>query len=125
LGEAPVSLERVAGDLFDVEVTFELGSAATVGLDVRGQKIEYAVKDGQLNALGKSAALPPENGTIRLRILVDRTSVEVFANGGRVQMASCFLPAADNKTLAVYASGGSARATTLKVWELKSAWREE
>lgn len=125
LGEKPRSLEQAAGDLFDIDATFEPGSAAKIGVDVRGHKIEYAVKEAQLTALGKSAALAPEDGVIRLRILVDRTSLEVFANGGRVQMAGCFLPAADNTALAVYADGGSARLTSLKVWELKSVWQRQ
>lgn len=78
--------------------------------------------DKRLTALGRSAPLEPANGRIRLRILVDRTSQEVFANDGLVSMASCFLPTADGKPLAIYAVGGKAKITSMNVWELKSAW---
>jgi len=62
------------------------------------------------------------DGKLQLRILVDRTSVELFANGGHVHMASCFLPDPDNKTLAVHATGNGARAAEIDVWPLRSIW---
>jgi sucrose-6-phosphate hydrolase SacC (GH32 family) len=34
---------------------------------------------------------PGQRGRIRLRILVDRSSVEVFGNDGEIIMPSCFL----------------------------------
>ena len=122
LRHAPTVLQEDAGELLDIEATLEVGRAAAVGLEIRGQKVEYRVADQQLTALGQSAPLSAVDGRVQLRILVDRTSVEVFANQGRVQMASCFLPPADNRTLAVYATGGEAKAKRLDVWTLRSAW---
>jgi sucrose-6-phosphate hydrolase SacC (GH32 family) len=87
--------------------------------------VEYSSGEKVLKALGKDAPLDLVEGRIHLRILVDRASVEVFANRGRVQMASCFLPAAENKTLAAYSAGGAARAVELDVRELRSIWRAE
>ncbi|NUQ66322.1 MAG: glycoside hydrolase family 32 protein [Pirellulales bacterium] len=125
LGQAPKPLEGIAGDRFDIEATFDLAKAETVGLEIRGQKIEYSAADKQLRALDKAAPLDAVSGKIRLRILVDRTSIEVFANGGRVQMAGCYLPESDNKGLAAYATGGHAAAVALDVWELRSIWKEK
>ena len=39
-----------------------------------------------------SAQLGLRGGRFKLRILLDRTSVEVFGNGGEVLIPSCFLP---------------------------------
>ncbi|MEN6496146.1 MAG: glycoside hydrolase family 32 protein [Thermoguttaceae bacterium] len=115
-------LEHVSAELLDIEAELELGDAKQVGFELRGHKVEYSVADKRLTALGRSAPLEPVNGRIRLRILVDRTSQEVFADDGRVSMASCFLPASDGKPLAIYAVGGKAKITSMNVWELKSAW---
>ena len=112
----------LSGPLLDVEASFDPGQAQAVGIAVCGHQVEYSSADRQLTALGKSAPLRPIDGRIQLRILVDRTSIEVFANRGRVQMASCFLPDADHRGLAVYASGGHAIATQVDAWELRSAW---
>jgi hypothetical protein len=41
LGSTPVALDGVEGELFDIEAVLELGEAETVGIDVRGHRIEY------------------------------------------------------------------------------------
>ena len=115
-------LQDVSGDLFDIEADIEIGNAERVGLEIRGHRVEYLAKEQQLSALGSQAPLPLTNNRLKLRILVDRTSIEVFANNGRVCMASCCLPKPENKQLSIFAEGGTAKALSLKVWELKSIW---
>ena len=122
LGGAPVAIEGVSGELFEIEAVFELGTAATVGVDVRGHRVEYSVAARELSALGRKAPLAAANGRVELRLLVDRTSVEVFAGAGRVQMAGCYLPDDDQRGVAVFATGGAATAVSIAVWELKSIW---
>ena len=122
--DVPVSgampLTGVDGELFDVTADIDVGDAAEVGLVVRGEPVTYAVKDQKLTALG-TAPLPIVDGHLSLRLLVDRTSIETFADGGRVSLTSCFLPRADG--LSVFAHGGTARVRSLVVTELRSAWR--
>jgi len=91
-------------------------------LTVRGEPIRYDARAGTLTALGRTAPLKPENGRVKLRVLVDRTSVEVFAADGRLVMCSCFVPDPSDLTLALTAEGGPARIPSLKVHALKSAW---
>jgi sucrose-6-phosphate hydrolase SacC (GH32 family) len=119
-GENP--LATLSGDLFDTEAEIEPGEAKEFGFTVRGTKVIYSVADKKLSCLGKSADLAPVNQRIRLRLLVDRTSLELFANEGRVVFSSCFLPRPDERALAFFAVGGPAKLTSLHVHELKSAW---
>ena len=77
---------------------------------------------GELSALGKRAAVALEGGRLRLQALIDRTSLEVFAQNGLVSMSSCFLPEAADWNLEFYARGGPARLVALEVHELASAW---
>ena len=53
-------------------------------------------------------------------ILVDRTSVEAFANEGEVSLSVCFLLTDDR--FAVIADGGAARVRSLRVIELGPGW---
>lgn len=122
LPDSNSALQLASGELFDIETEIEVGDAARIVLDIRGHQVEYLAKERQLAALGSKAPLPLTDGQIKLRILIDRTSVEVFANDGRVCMASCFLPDPQNLRIRIYADGGTARARTLTVWELKSIW---
>jgi len=113
-------LASVEGELFDIEAEFEAGTARTFGLDIRGERLAYSTTERKLNALG-SAPLELKDGVLRLRVLVDRTSLETFARDGQVTLSSCFLPPADNKRLRVFTDGGSAKVRSLRVTELKPA----
>lgn len=119
-------LKGISGELFDIRAEVELGEATEFGFDIRGEKVRYHVAEKQLSCLGKSAPLlrlHDRNGNrIKLQILVDRTSLEVFGNEGRVSMTSCFLPELENTNLGIYASGGEVKILYLNVYELRSAW---
>jgi sucrose-6-phosphate hydrolase SacC (GH32 family) len=61
------------------------------------------------------------DGVLRLRLLVDRTSIETFADDGRVALSGCFLPPANNKSLEVFSERGAVTIRSLRVTELKPA----
>jgi len=111
------------GELWDIEAEIEPGDARAVGLRVRGQEIVYDAKAGTLTCLGKSAPLELADGRFSLRVLVDRTSIEIFANGGLVTLCSCFLPDLGDLSLEAFARGGRARLAGLTRYALKSIWR--
>jgi len=113
-------LAGISGDLFDIQVAFEAGRGARLSVRVHGQAITCA--GGTLSCLGRSAAVPPVEGKVALRILVDRTSLEVFANHGAVSMSLCFLPKERDAKPELRAEGGDIRIESLNVWRLRSAW---
>jgi fructan beta-fructosidase len=115
-------LTGMSGELFDIRADIEIGDAAEVGITVRGQTITYDVKGGKLTAIG-DAPLSLDDGHLRLRVLVDRTSIETFADGGRVSLTSCFLPDEKERGLSLFARGGTARVRSLVVDEVKPAWK--
>jgi fructan beta-fructosidase len=111
------------GELWDIEAELEPRSAKAVGLRVRGVEIVYDGGAKTLACLGKTAPLEPADGRIVLRVLVDRTSIEIFAGGGLVTMCSCFLPDLADRSLGAFARGGEARIAVLRLHELESAWK--
>lgn len=112
-----------SSDLWDVQAEFEVGQASEVGLRIRGEAVSYSARDGKLRCLGREAPLKPERGRIKIRALVDRTSLEAFGNGGRVSLTSCFLPKQRDRGIEVFANGGRARLVNLTAHPLRSAWR--
>lgn len=60
-------------------------------------------------------------GTVTLRIFLDRASVEVFGNDGECVVTSLIFPEADRSGLEVYALGGVARLVSLDVYHLHPA----
>jgi sucrose-6-phosphate hydrolase SacC (GH32 family) len=81
------------------------------------------VAEQQLACHGCSTLLKPLDGRIRLQILVDRTSVEIFGQDGQVALAVGAIPDADDLSLAIWCTGGQIGIGSLEVYELCSAWR--
>jgi len=115
-------LDGVPGELLDIRIEFDPGAAEEVGFVLRGEKVRYSVADREVSCLGKTAPLAPVDGAVRLRVLLDRTSIEVFGGDGLISMPTCFLPDLANTEASIYATGGEARIASLEVHELRSAW---
>ncbi|MBN8247874.1 MAG: glycoside hydrolase family 32 protein [Verrucomicrobia bacterium] len=142
----PPGTHRVAGDLgdlLDLELEFLPGSARTVSLEVRGQTFRWDAASATATAFGKSIPSPPVaasagrrsefpppwgpdlkpwDGSVRWRLLVDRTSLELFVNGGLATASFCFLPEGP-PALSLTVEGGDLAHARLVRRTLKSAWR--
>jgi fructan beta-fructosidase len=117
-------LAEVKGELFDISAEVRPGVAEAVTFTLRGVPVVYDVKKGEVSCRGKAAPLKlRKDGTVRLRILVDRGSVEVFGNGGQTALSVGVLLSPDDRSLALSARGGEAAVTALEVNLLKSAWK--
>ncbi len=120
-GENP--LADVQGELFDIDAEISAGSSSEFKFDIRGHSIIYVVGDGELFFKGASARLPLVDGKIKLRILVDRTSIEIFGNGGRIAVSSLVFINPENKDLGFYSSAGSAELARIRISSLMSSWK--
>jgi fructan beta-fructosidase len=66
---------------------------------------------------------PGANGSVNLRVFLDRSSVEVLAGSGLVSISDRVFPDASSLGLSAYTKGGTVKAPMLFVHKLKSAWR--
>jgi fructan beta-fructosidase len=117
-------LKNIPGELFDIKLQMEIGGAREFGIKCKGEAVSYSLEKGTLTCLGREAKVDAENGRLTLRILVDRTSMEVFANDGKISMSSCFLPGPANSGLELLFAGGNPKILSMTVCELKSIWPE-
>ena len=118
-------LSSLAGDLWDIEAEIDPGQSSEVGFKIRGRTVSYAGKPKEKRLNNGESSVPvalPASGRLKLRILVDRTSVEVFANDGEYVMPNCFVPKVEDRSLALYAVGGRARVVSLRIHRLQSIW---
>ena len=72
--------------LHDISFQFEIGSAKRFGLIINNIQITYEINEQKLYCQQRFAPLKPVKGTIEFRILVDRTTLEIFVNDGKVYM---------------------------------------
>lgn len=142
LGENPLLLP-VQSQSYEILVEFQPGSATEVGLRVlkNGEQqttIGYHSKSASLFVdrtksgivdyhpafPGKhSGPLQPDSrGNIRLRVLVDRCSVEVFGNDGETVITDLVFPDEDSRKLELYAIGGDATLVSFEAYNLKPTW---
>jgi fructan beta-fructosidase len=119
-------LADLRGDLWDIEATFTrstIEGAARVRLDLLGAEVEYDFAKQTVRCQEITAPLAPEGDSIRLRILVDRGSVEVFAGDGQVAISKGFMPSSAESPLSIQAIEGEVVAKKLDVHSLRSIWK--
>lgn len=136
-------LADLRGDCLELDLTFAPGDAARVVLAVRRSpggeeetRLVYdcatarlrvdrarATRDPESDTLSPEAPCPPTAvGTVRLRVFLDRSVLEVFANE-RVCIGERIYPSRpDSLGLALSAEGGRADLLALDCWEMGSIW---
>ena len=87
---------------------FALATWAPLSLCGTAQDLNRWKEDGQT----------AKEGTYHLDIFVDKCSVEVFVNGGRIAMTNLVFPTAPYNNIKVWAEGGKAEVSKAKVYSL-------
>jgi sucrose-6-phosphate hydrolase SacC (GH32 family) len=124
LGRNNNLLADFTGGAIDLEADIEPRSVSEIILKLRGVTIQYV--PGLLRCMDQTAPVTLIDGRLKLRVLVDRTSVEVFANDGATSISACYLPTEGNAEKLkpqVYAERGEARIVSLRVHKLHSVWQ--
>ena len=142
-GTTRLTNPRAKGDTVEIVAKFRARNAENFGLRVRtgnGQRTEigYDVDRGGIYVdrttsgdVSFSPSFPSvefapvelKNGYITLRVLVDRSSVEVFEGRGRVTITDQIFPDRDSQGIQLFSQGGRAQLKDLTVWKLRSTWK--
>jgi fructan beta-fructosidase len=119
------ALSGIEGDLFDLRAQFTVGNAGEVRFVIRGEPVVYDAAKQELVCLDRRNPLPPVNGKVRLQLLVDRTSLEVFGNDGLLYMPTAAKFTPDDRSLALTVTNSVVRFDSLEVNELRSIWPQK
>ena len=119
-GQNPLS--AFSGQLFDVSAEFELAGAKQFGFKLRDTAVTYDVAARTLSVLGGSAPLPPIGNRIKIRVLLDRASLETYGNDGEVSFTDNFIPVPGHEGLEVFSVGGPVKIISLEVHKLRGSW---
>ncbi|MCI3983821.1 GH32 C-terminal domain-containing protein [Bacillus vallismortis] len=138
-------LAGLSGDAYELHAEFQVtpGSAAEFGFKVRTgknqfTKVGYDRKNAKLfvdrsksgnvtfhptfNTGKQTAPLKPVNGRVKMRIFVDRSSVEVFGNDGQQVITDIILPDRSSNGLELYAANGGVKVKSLAAYPLQKVW---
>ena len=116
-------LAKLKGELVELRAEFEPGESSELAFSIRGATILYDAKKQELVVNNHRARAPLMDGKQRLTIFCDRAGLEVFASNGLTYVPMPFTPKANDVTLGVQTKGGDVRFTSLRLHELKSAWK--
>lgn len=67
------------------------------------------------------APFNPSKRTVHLKILVDKTSIEVFVDDGKVVHSNLISPDYEDESITLYSDGGTAAFSNLKIKHIKSS----
>ncbi len=142
-GSVPLTGRGASGKTLEINVEFRLRDAARFGLKVRAGGDEETVigydattselyvdrtRSGNIgfnpNFPGvQRAPLAARDGQLRLRILVDWSSVEVFTDTGDRVITDQIFPRASSDGIELFADGGRASLDSLTIRPLRSSWQ--
>lgn len=132
--------KKAAGRSYDMELTIDPGTAERSGVKVlvgNGQEtvVGYDATTGEVYldrtesgtnpndsfpSVDRAAVTPEADGLIHLRVLVDHSSVEVFANDGAAVITDAVYPDASSTGVSLFAENGRARFPQLTIHEFGS-----
>jgi sucrose-6-phosphate hydrolase SacC (GH32 family) len=107
--------------LYEILASFRVPAAGILTMRLNGHELNFDARDHTLQIEEKRVEIEPEAGKLELHLLVDRASIEVYAQSGRVYVPIYALRKATDNGIAV-GTGGAFKTEKLDVFELKSAW---
>jgi len=113
---------------FEVQADIDLKTASGIVLGFKSggndaRPVEVSFDGSELKMMDVKAALSLAKGErkLSLRIFIDRSVLEVFANE-TVCVTKIILPLDANATLEIRPQGGPATGTLIQAWPMKSIW---
>jgi fructan beta-fructosidase len=132
---------RVAGNTLEIEAELRLNGAEDLGFklleDSRNETLVGIAGDGEnvfidRNKSGESSYSKEAAGrhgttisgkpTVKFRIFVDRSSVELFVNDGEVTLTERVYPPKGADGIEIYSTNGAGNIMSLSIWKISSVW---
>ena len=133
---------EITGRSLELKLEADPGTSEEFGFKLRKSSdqetaVGYHVEDSKLfvdrSQSGKTdfseiyldkheAPLEPEDEMVRMRIFLDRSSVEVFGNGGKKVISSLIFPEAGEEAVKLYVEKGEILVSNLEIYKLNSIW---
>ena len=119
-------IKKIKGTCFhivaelDVKTSNNFGFALRYGKKEFGTEIVYNVVRETLSVLGTTVSVPLIDNKVSIEILIDHTSIEIFANGGQVAITHNIAPVEDGKKYILVTNGGELLIKQMDIYSIKT-----
>ncbi|GAB1855458.1 glycoside hydrolase family 32 protein [Flavobacteriaceae bacterium MHTCC 0001] len=118
-------LKDIKQPLVHIKTIIEVDNSRFFGLNINGYKLQYDVATNTLN----DVFIPLQNRQLEMEVIIDKTVIEVFVNGGRYYWFKNYVDGDLNNFNLRFIKGGDPLNRTpktivkkLEIHELKSVW---
>jgi sucrose-6-phosphate hydrolase SacC (GH32 family) len=124
-------MKKISGDCYHIIAEFDIKTSDNFGLMVRhgkkdaGTEVLYNVKRGTLSVLGSTVPLQPIDNKIKLELLIDRASIEIYANDGQAVISNCFTPNEKSDGFVLFTNGGELGVVNIDAYKIESVWSQK
>lgn len=118
----PTILPTDQHDLLDMTFEIELDSIGEFELNLRGILLNYDSEKQKLTCCERSTKLKPDAGKIYLRVLLDRASIEIYANYGLVYIPISVVLEQSDLGCSLYVQRGKVTFKKIQISKLNSSW---
>ncbi len=127
ISESDNLLQDIEGELFHIKASLTNIDANNIVLTIRkgeegGNDISFNLKEKTIEFNNQTGPFLNQNNIWDFEMIIDRASVEVFANSGTMVMTNNFTPNPENVEMELNVSGGKVKINSLEVHKLKSIW---
>ena len=121
-GKTPEEFLQIPkGNTWDIE--FELGEDCDLIVNVCGEDIALDAKSREIRIAAAKFPFPADIEILKVKVLVDRASIEVFGGDGRIWYAKRKLTTLSHPVIFPYQTSGSGSLKKVAVHKLESIWR--
>ena len=142
-----IGLDGIGNDVLEIDAVIEPGSACECGLALRyfsegaeqtlvsfmapecQIKIDVSQSSQNPDVVDSEEQAAPmtltQDEPLRLRIFLDRSVIEVFANERQCLTKRIYPSQFDSVDVAIFARGGSAKLVSLDAWDMEPIWPSE
>lgn len=105
-------------ELYRIQAAFTLGDDTEGEFNIHGIPVKFS--NGSISVNGSVGPFARKLGKLSLELLIDRTSIEAFGNGGEVSITRNIL--AKNRDMGLRCNRGSLTVDSITQYPLKSIW---
>lgn len=115
-------LEEFRGELQEIILEGEPSANSEITVKCRGVTVTYDVFRQDIVVNDHRIFVPRRNAKVEMRIVVDRTTIEVFVSGGLGYIPFPVIPRGEDHSVKVSIKGDKVNLTRLEASPLKSIW---